>query len=190
MDNFIDDIFPLRKHLEDPDVTDIFVGGSGEIITKVFGKGKVFTGERVIPSKARGIILSAAVMLDKPLDPLNGIPKLDAVIPKPFGARITGLPPPWVSAPELAIRKPPKLIFPLEDYVEKGRLEQDEYELVCRYIKERKNLLIEGGTGSGKSTFANAVLKKMVEYTPNDRFYIVEDAPELQCEARDKTQLE
>jgi type IV secretion system protein VirB11 len=73
--------------------------------------------------------------------------------------------------------------------VEKKRLSPDEYGLVCRFIKERKNLLIGGGTGSGKSTFTNAVLKKMVEYTPNDRFYIVEDVPELQCEAKDKTMI-
>jgi type IV secretion system protein VirB11 len=60
---------------------------------------------------------------------------------------------------------------------------------VCRFVRERKNLLIGGGTGSGKSTFTNAILKKMVEYTPNDRFYIVEDVPELQCEVKDKTMI-
>jgi type IV secretion system protein VirB11 len=190
LDNFIDDIAPLRKHLDDPGVTDIFIGGGGEVILKIFGKGKVFTGEFVSPSKVRGIILSAAALLDKPLDPLGGVPKLEAVIPHPFNARLTGLLPPWVASPELAVRKPPKQIFPLEDYVEKGRLKQDEYDLVCRFIKERKNILVGGGTGSGKSTFTNAVLKKMVEYTPDDRFYIVEDVPELQCEARDKTQIE
>jgi type IV secretion system protein VirB11 len=190
MDNFFDDILPLRKYLDDPGVTDIFVTGSGEIIVKIFGKGKVFTGEFMSPSKTRGIILSAANLLNKPLDPLGGVPKLEAVIPKPLSARLTGLLPPWTASPELTIRKPPKQIFPLEDYVEKGRLKQDEYDLICRYIKERKNILAGGGTGSGKSTFTNAVLKKMVEYTPDDRFYIVEDVPELQCEARDKTQIE
>jgi type IV secretion system protein VirB11 len=73
--------------------------------------------------------------------------------------------------------------------VEKKRLLPEQYDLICQYIKEWKNLLIGGGTGSGKSTFTNAVIKKMTEYTPNDRFYIVEDVPELQCGARDKTML-
>jgi type IV secretion system protein VirB11 len=81
------------------------------------------------------------------------------------------------------------MIYPLEDYVEKGRLKQDEYELICRYVRERKNILVGGATGSGKSTFVNAVLKKMVEYTPDESFYIVEDVPELQLEARDKTMV-
>ncbi|MDR2743231.1 MAG: Flp pilus assembly complex ATPase component TadA [Treponema sp.] len=73
--------------------------------------------------------------------------------------------------------------------MEKKRLSPAEYDLVCRFVRERKNLLIGGGTGSGKSTFTNAILKKMVEYTPEDRFYIVEDVPELQCEAKDKTMI-
>jgi type IV secretion system protein VirB11 len=73
--------------------------------------------------------------------------------------------------------------------VEKKHLSPGEYDLVCRFIKERKNLLIGGGMGSGKSTFTNAILKKMVEYTSSDRFYIVEDVPELQCEAKDKTMI-
>jgi type IV secretion system protein VirB11 len=178
LDNFIDDIAPLRKHLDDPGVTDIFIGGGGEVILKIFGKGKVFTGEFVSPSKVRGVILSAAALLDKPLDPLGGVPKLEAVIPHPFNARLTGLLPPWVASPELAVRKPPKQIFPLEDYVEKGRLKQDEYDLVCRFIKERKNILVGGGTGSGKTTITNALMKKMVEYTPEDRYNIEDDVPE------------
>jgi type IV secretion system protein VirB11 len=189
LDNFIDDTYSLKKYLDDPLVTDIFIGGSGEIIIKKFAKGKIFTGEIVSASKVRGIILSASALLEKQIDPINGIPKLEAVIPPPYNARITGLLPPWVGSPELTLRKPPRTIFPLEDYVEKKRLKEKEYDLICHFIRERKNLLIGGGTGSGKSTFTNAVLKKMSEFTPNDRFYIVEDVPELQCDARDKTMI-
>jgi Flp pilus assembly CpaF family ATPase len=81
MDNFIDDIFPLKKYRDDPLVTDIFVIGTGEIIVKKFAAGKVFAGEFVSPSKVRGIILSAAALLDKQIDPVNGLPKLEAAIP-------------------------------------------------------------------------------------------------------------
>lgn len=92
-------------------------------------------------------------------------------------------------SPQIAMRRRAERVFSLEEYVEQGRLRKDEYDLICQYIKDRKNLLIGGSTGSGKTTFTNAVLKKMVEYTPNDAFYIVEDIPELQCEARDKTMV-
>jgi type IV secretion system protein VirB11 len=189
MDNFLDDIENLKQYIQDKTVTDIRTGYDGEIIVKAFKKGKYFTGSKLNASKIRGIILSAAALLDKEIDPVNGIPKLEAVIPHPYNARITGLLPPWVQFPQIWLRLPPRVIYPLEDYVEKGRLRLDEYRLICRYIQERKNILIGGSTGSGKSTFVNAVIKKMVEYTPHDNFYIVEDVPELQVQARDKTMI-
>jgi len=189
LQNFLDDIAPLIPYLEDPKVTDIRTSQDGEIIVKVFGQGKVFTGKALSKSKIRGIVLSAAAMLEKNIDPVNGTPKLEAVIPPPYSARITGLLPPWVDYPMVWLRLPPKTIYPLEDYVEKKRLTQAQYGLICEYVKNRKNILVGGATGSGKTTFANAVLKKMAEYTPNENFYVVEDVPELQLAARDKTML-
>lgn len=189
MDNFFDDIEPLRKYLDDPMATDVSTSHRGEIIVKKFGKGKLFTDETLSPTRVAGIILSAAALLDKRIDTISGIPKLEAVIPPPYNARITGLLPPWVDFPQVRFRMPPKIIYPLEDYVQKERMGREEYDLVCRYIQERKNILVGGGTGSGKSTFVNAVLKKMVEYTPDETFYIAEDVPELQIVARDKTML-
>jgi Flp pilus assembly CpaF family ATPase len=118
----MDDIFPLKKYLDDPAVTDMFVIGTGEIIVKKFAAGKLFTGEFLSPSKVRGIILSATALLDKQIDPVNGLPKLEAVIPPPYNTRITGLLPPWVASPEVtqdpygSLRKPPRIIFPKEPY--------------------------------------------------------------------------
>jgi type IV secretion system protein VirB11 len=188
-DNLFDDLYELKKYLDNPKITDIFVNSSGEIIIKKFAEGKVFTGEYVKAIKIRALIYAVASVSGKHIDPLNGFPKLETVLPPPYRARFTGILPPWVEKPEITLRMPPREIFPLENYVEKGRLKPAEYDLICRFIKERKNLLVGGGTGSGKSTFVNAVLKKMLEYTPNDRFYIVEDVPELQCDARDKTMI-
>jgi type IV secretion system protein VirB11 len=189
MDNFLADISDLIPFLNDPEVTDISTSYAGEIIVKYFSKGKVFTGARLTPSRVKSIIYSAAMLLDKTIDPVGGIPKLEAVLPPPYQARITGLLPPWVEYPQTRLRMPPRVIYPLEDYLEKGRLKQEEYELICTYIKERKNILVGGSTGSGKSTFVNAVLKKMHENTPDESFYIVEDVPELQLDARDKTMV-
>ncbi|MDR3283831.1 MAG: Flp pilus assembly complex ATPase component TadA [Treponema sp.] len=187
MDNFLDDIEDIKKYLDDAEVTDIFIGGSGRIIYKKFGKGKIITNDYVRCSKAQGIILSLAALTGKQVDPASGLPKLECVIPHPYNARFTGMLPPWVEHPELAIRKRAAHIFSLENYVETGRMTEGQYSVVCRYIKERKNILAGGGTGSGKTTFTNAVLLKMYEYTPNDRFYIVEDVPELQSKALDAT---
>ena len=61
--------------------------------------------------------------------------------------------------------------------------------MILAAIKERKNIIVSGSTGSGKTTCTNAIIKKMTELTPTDNFYIVEDTPELQCTAVMKTML-
>ena len=53
------------------------------------------------------------------------------------------------------------------------------------HIKKRSNIVIGGETGSGKTSLQKSIINEMVIYTPNDRFYIVEDANEIQCNARD-----
>jgi type IV secretion system protein VirB11 len=199
MDNFIDDMFRLKKYPDDPAVTDMFVIGTGEIIVKKFAAGKVFTGEFVSPSKVRGIILSAAALLDKKIDPVNGLPKLEVVIPPPYNARnppprpeaevplrITGMLPPWVASPEITLRKPPRVIFPKEPTGSRGlcgkkRLSPAEYDLVCRYVRERKNLLI----GGGKSTFTNAVSRKWWNTPPTTGFTLWRTC--RNCNARRRT---
>ena len=188
-DNFISDLGILREYFEDKTITDIKVVGSGEIIIEKFAVGKVFTEKYLEPNKVKGIILSASDMLGLPIDYTKGFPKLEATLPKPYNFRFTGILPPVVENAQLAMRRPAERIFTLEEYVQNGQLQQDEYDLICKYIKERKNILVGGATGSGKTTFTNAIIRKMVEFTPNDSFYIVEDVPELQCRARDVTFL-
>ena len=90
-ENFMDDIADLRKYLDDPALTDLFITGSGEIVIKKFKQGKIFTGEYMKPSRVRGIILSAAAILGKQIDAEKGYPKLEGTIPPPYNARITGL---------------------------------------------------------------------------------------------------
>lgn len=87
------------------------------------------------------------------------------------------------------IRRPPTKILSLESYLESGRITKERYDLLIEHIRKRSNIVIGGETGSGKTTLTNAIIQKMTEYTPNDRFYIVEDVPELQCNAHDKTMI-
>lgn len=187
--NFLEDLGIVKEYFEDTSITDIKIISTGEIIIEKFPEGKVFTGKFITPAQAKGIILSASYLLEQEIDYSSGLPKLECVLPKPYNLRFTGILPPAVQNAEIAMRRPASKIFTLEEYVANGQLRQDEYELICQYIKERKNILVGGSTGSGKTTFTNAILRKMVEYTPNDSFYIVEDVPELQCPAKDKTFL-
>lgn len=186
-ENFLEDLGILKEYFVDKSITDISVISTGEIIIEKFPVGKIFTEKFLDPAQVKGIILSASHLLEQEIDYSTGLPKLECVLPKPYNLRFTGMLPPAVQNAEIAMRRPAAKIFTLEEYLANGQLQKEEYDLICNYIKERKNILIGGSTGSGKTTFTNAVLRKMVEYTPNDRFYIVEDVPELQCPARDKT---
>lgn len=186
-DNFLEDLGIVKEYFEDPAVTDIKIIGTGEIIIEKFAVGKVFTGRFLSPAQVRGIILSASHLLEQDIDYSTKLAKLECVLPKPYNLRFTGLLPPCVENAQIAMRRPAARIFTLEEYLANGQLQKDEYDLICQYIKERKNILVGGSTGSGKTTFTNAILRKMTEFTPNDAFYIVEDVPELQCPAHDTT---
>lgn len=187
--NFLNDLGILREYFEDKSITDIKVVGSGQIIIEKFAVGKIFTENYLSPEKVKGIILSASDMLKIPIDYSKKFPKLEVTLPKPYNFRFTGLLPNVVQNAQLAMRRPAERIFTLEEYLKNGQLQQEEYDLICQYIKERKNILVGGSTGSGKTTFTNAIIRKMVEYTPYDSFYIVEDVSELQCNAPDVTFL-
>lgn len=102
-------------------------------------------------------------------------------------ARFQGLLPPIVEAPSFSIRKHSKHLFTLESYVEKGELNQEQYDCLIEAVDNRENILISGGTGSGKTTLANALLQKMV--ATGDRIITIEDTPELRLEEETSLQL-
>lgn len=188
-ETFLADLGILKKYFEDTSITDIKIIGSGDIIIEKFPEGKIFTEERMQPAEVQALILSAAALLGLEIDWSTGLPKLECTLPPPHRMRFTGILPPAVNAAQVAMRRPAARIFTLEEYLANGQIKKEEYDLVCECIAERKNILVGGSTGSGKTTFTNAILRKMVENTPNDSFYIVEDTEELQCAARDLTSL-
>jgi type IV secretion system protein TrbB len=89
---------------------------------------------------------------------------------------VQGFIPPVVSRPSFAIRKPAPVVYSLEDYVAKGVVTSEQRDPLSRAVTEGKNILVGGGTGTGKTTLANALLRLVGERT-NDRLYIAEDAP-------------
>ncbi len=88
--------------------------------------------------------------------------------------------PPICRRPIFHLRKKPSIIFSLEEYREQGILSPKYYDTLVDLVKERKNVIIIGATGSGKTTFINALLKKLAEVTPDHRLLLLEDLPELQ----------
>jgi type IV secretion system protein TrbB len=118
------------------------------------------------------------------------------------GSRFEGIISPVVSSPSFAIRLRPKQIFTLEYYETTGiitgsapqqhasRTRQDFAEqvrglnhtdVIRTAIRARKNILVVGATGSGKTTLINAILDELARVAPKDRVISIEDTTELQC---------
>lgn len=112
-------------------------------------------------------------------------PRISCELPKEFmGARFQGSIPPIVVAPTFAIRKMAVAVFTLKEYVEQGIMTEAQREVIEKAVRDRKNILIAGGTGSGKTTLTNAVIRYITEICPNDRIFTLEDTRELQCTAK------
>ena len=120
-----------------------------------------------------------------------GFPRKRNQTNKPFvgrefpidGSRFAGQLPPIVPAPTFAIRKRAIAIFTLLQYVEDGIMTIAQYEAIRKAIVEHRNILVTGGTGSGKTTLVNAIINEMVLLFPHERIVIIEDTGEIQCAA-------
>ncbi len=183
--NLLNDMSRIVPFLEDPNVTDIAIGFGGQLIVEGIGMDKNYTGIYFSDEETKSIIHTSAAILGINIDSSN--PIVEGVLPLPkWKIRIEGILPLRASSnPIFVIRRPSDTIFSLESYLENERITKDKYELLVEHIKKRSNIVIGGETGSGKTTLLNAIIDKMVEFTPDDRFYIVEDASEIKCHAKD-----
>jgi type IV secretion system protein VirB11 len=121
--------------------------------------------------------LKKTVTRDNPI--LEGVLPLD-------DSRFAGQIPPVVPHPTFAIRKRAVRVFTLEDYVRGGVMSPAQCALVCQAVRERRNIVIIGGTGTGKTTLGNAVLHEITVAEPDARQIIIEDTAELNSTARNK----
>src|SRR5690606_20638793 len=85
--------------------------------------------------------------------------------------------------PTFTIRKKALHVFTLADYVEKEIMTPGQMEAIASGVRNRRNILVVGGTGTGKTTLTNAIIRHMVDVSPQDRLAIIEDTGELQCTA-------
>lgn len=108
----------------------------------------------------------------------NKSPYLECQIPK-YGHRFTGVIPPASNFPAFCIRKHSPLVYTLDDFVSQGVMSLTSKETIVSWIKRKFNILIAGGTGSGKTTLANAILHEISQIFPQSRVLIIEDVPEL-----------
>ena len=110
-------------------------------------------------------------------------PKVEGELPGD-GSRVEGVIPPITPRPTFNLRKKASAVFSLEQYVADGRADSEDVRILREAVSSRSNILVVGGTGTGKTTFVNAILNEMKLLTPRHRLLLLEDMLELQCTMR------
>ena len=170
----------INALLDDPEVTNIRLNPNGKLFFKTLKEGKKLSDAIISESAAEQIIRIVASIRSDICDAKN--PIISSELPV-TGFRFQGMLPPVVARASFAIRKKALLIYTLDDYVSQGILTKQWADYLKEAVRNKKNILIVGGTDSGKTTFANAVLAEISQY--NDTILIIEDTYELQCNAND-----
>ncbi|TIU72982.1 MAG: P-type conjugative transfer ATPase TrbB [Mesorhizobium sp.] len=169
----------ITEALADPSVIEVMVNPDGALRLDRLGEGRVDTDVHMHPSEAERIIRLVASHVRAEAHADNPIVSAEL----PSGERFEGLLPPVVLAPCFAIRKPAAKVYTLADYVAERIMLPLQADALKKAVRERRNMLIAGGTSSGKTTLANALLAEVAEC--DDRVILIEDTRELQCAARD-----
>jgi type IV secretion system protein VirB11 len=173
--------------LEDDDVTEIMLNDDGTVwISKMSVSGAIDTGIVMTEARSVSFLGTVASFYDKTVNRLNTI--LSEVLPLD-GSRLNGVVPPTVESPSFNIRKRAKRIFTLDEYIAQGRMTAKDKEVICDGITKRKNFLVAGATGSGKTTFTNAILQAIGEINPTHRVVSMEDTAELQIPQKNKVRM-
>ncbi|MFZ5491060.1 MAG: P-type conjugative transfer ATPase TrbB [Pseudomonadota bacterium] len=174
----------IAAALEDPDVVEVMLNPDGALWIDRLSSGRVATGESLSAADGERIIRLVAAHVGTEVH--RGRPLLTAELPE-TGERFEGILPPAAPGPAFALRKRAVGVIGLADYVSDGILSAEQAEFLRCAVRERQNVLIAGGTSTGKTTLANALLAEIA--ATNDRVLVLEDTVELQCTARDHVPL-
>ena len=168
----------IADWLDDPVVIEVMLNPDGRLWIDRLGEGISETGMAMSAADGERIIRLVAHHVGTEVH--SSAPRVSAELPE-GGERFEGLLPPVVAAPSFAIRKPAVAVFTLGDYVVAGIITASDAELLARAVSERMNILIAGGTSTGKTTLTNALLAEIAN--TQDRVVLIEDTRELQCAA-------
>jgi P-type conjugative transfer ATPase TrbB len=177
----------LLAAIADPAITDIIVNEDGRVWFEAHGKGLYAAGFVLPESHRESLIGTVAAVLGTTAD--NDHPIVEGELP--IGRiRFEGLMSQVVRRPCYAMRKPAQVLFTLDRYVRDGIVTAAQAEIFRDATHRRLNIAIAGGTGSGKTTFAGALINEMVASSDqSERYVIIEDTLEIQCRAENLVQL-
>lgn len=168
----------ITRFLDDPAIIEVMLNPDGRIWVDRLREGLAETGESLPAADGERIIRLVAHHVGAEVH--SRLPRVSAELPE-TGERFEGLLPPVVTAPAFAIRKPAVAVFSLEDYVAAGIATASQAATLRAAVAARTNILVAGGTSTGKTTLTNALLAEVAK--GEDRVVIIEDTRELQCAA-------
>lgn len=179
----------IASALADPRTQEIMVNPDGALRLDRLGEGRIDTGVRIPSVQVERIIrlvashARAEIHGDRPVISAELPPHAEGRA----GERFEGVLPPVSEAPCFSIRKPAERLHLLEDYVAEGIMTAEAARLLRTAVADRLNILVAGGTSSGKTTLANALLAEMASV--DARVILIEDTRELQCPLPDTVAL-
>lgn len=168
----------IARFLEDPMTVEVMLNPDGRLWIDRLSEGLADTGATLSPADGERIVRLVAHHVGAEVHATR--PRVSAELPG-TGERFEGLLPPVVTAPCFAIRKPAVAVFTLADYVAAGIMDAAEAEALRAGVAARANILVAGGTSTGKTTLTNALLAEVAG--TSDRVVLIEDTRELQCAA-------
>ncbi|WYL52472.1 P-type conjugative transfer ATPase TrbB [Aminobacter sp. P9b] len=168
----------IAGFLEDPLIVEVMLNPDGRLWIDRLSGGLEDTGCTLLAADGDRIIRLVAHHVGAEVHPGN--PRVSAELPE-TGERFEGLLPPVVAAPAFAIRKPAVAVFTLDDYVAAGVMTAQQATALRQAVAARANILVAGGTSTGKTTLTNALLAEVAK--TSDRVVLIEDTRELQCAA-------
>lgn len=174
----------IATALTDPAVIEVMVNPDGRLWIDRHGDGRIDTGERLEASEAERIIRLVASHIGQECH--RDRPVVSAELPE-SGERFEGLLPPVSPSPCFAIRKPARVLYRLSDYVDAQIMSPLQAKALREAVVAQKNIVVVGGTSSGKTTLVNALLAEVA--ASGDRVILIEDTRELHCAAEDCVSL-
>ena len=174
----------IATALADPAVIEVMVNPDGRLWIDRHGDGRIDTGERLEAAEAERIIRLVASHIGQECH--RDRPVVSAELPE-TGERFEGLLPPVSPSPCFAIRKPARVLYRLSDYVEAQIMTPLQAKALREAVEAQKNIVVVGGTSSGKTTLVNALLAEVA--ASGDRVILIEDTRELHCAAEDCVSL-
>ncbi len=165
--------------LENDDITEIMVNPDGGVWFESKSKG-MFRDSVLGEFEAQNFLLQLARLRDLFLNFES--PYIETLLP--FNReRLEGTIFPITSRATFTIRKPAKFVYPLEDYLRQSIITASQFDTLCEALIARKNILVSGGPGTGKTTLTNAIVKKMSEICDSSqRILLLEDTSEINCD--------